>query len=220
MGKKLSRGDIIKALLEASFFCSAGETSLSDIANRLGIKKASLYNHFSSREDIIEQTLISSEDYLKSLTFVPPHLEQVAQRYTAETVLKGMVTRYFKMHEKNPLFQIYTFVESQKYFSKKAANIVQDEYELLARQTQNTLYALYSSQKISLPQEQIPGATAWFCSGLTNILNRYLLDRKLLLMENPAIGEGELFSLPSNDSALEKVNTLTDAFVSLLRCSK
>ena len=47
MGRKnISQEKIIQAFLASAFEKSAGATSLSDIAEYLEIKKASLYNHF------------------------------------------------------------------------------------------------------------------------------------------------------------------------------
>ena len=57
MSEKLSRDTIIKAVLDTAFARSTGATSLADIANTLHVKKASLYNHFNNREDLITQML-------------------------------------------------------------------------------------------------------------------------------------------------------------------
>ena len=59
MSEKITKESIIKSLLDTAFYKSAGGTSLSDIAESLGIKKASLYNHFESRSDIIERATSS-----------------------------------------------------------------------------------------------------------------------------------------------------------------
>lgn len=79
MSEKITKESIIKSLLDTAFYKSAGGTSLSDIAESLGIKKASLYNHFESRSDIIEQTTSSCAEYLKSISFIPAEIENVAK---------------------------------------------------------------------------------------------------------------------------------------------
>ena len=142
MSEKITKESIIKSLLDTAFYKSAGGTSLSDIAESLGIKKASLYNHFESRSDIIERATSSCAEYLKSISFIPAEIENVAKKYPVETVLKGIVSRYVKMHEKAPLFQIYTFVESQKYFDIKTAQIIKEENEKLESQTEIVLECL------------------------------------------------------------------------------
>ena len=135
MSEKLTKDTIIKAVLDTAFARSTGATSLADIANTLHIKKASLYNHFNNRQDLIEQTIASCREYVSEISFIPENIDAVAKKYTAEAVLKGLVDRYFKMHEKSPLFQIYTFIESEKYFTPEAADIVRMQKQSLVTQT-------------------------------------------------------------------------------------
>ena len=217
MGAKISKENIIRALLDASFFYSAGATSLKDVADRLGIKKASLYNHFDSREDLIKQTLASCADYIQAITFTPKDIEAVAKQYPPATVFKGIVNRFFKMHEKAPLFQIYTFVESQKYFSEDAATIIKEENAKISTQTLDVLTALHTLGKITLPKRQLAGAATWFCAGIKDLLNIYLLERKAIVVNNPDSGEGQLFSLPEDGSGLEKVGVFVDNFVNIIK---
>ena len=50
--KNISQEKIIQAFIASAFEKSAGGTSLADISESLEIKKASLYNHFSSRDEM------------------------------------------------------------------------------------------------------------------------------------------------------------------------
>lgn len=217
MGEKIKKDDIIKALLDMAFAHSTSGTSLSDIAGALGIKKASLYNHFESREDLILRTTKSCAEYLASISFIPADIDSVAKRYPPETVLKGIVSRYIKMHEKSPLFQIYTFVESQKYFSPEAAKIIKDEREKITAQTCKVFEALLEAGTVSVKKELIPDAAQWFCSGVCDIMSIHLLERKKIVMENPKSGEGELFTLSGDDSSLDRINSLAESFSQLLK---
>ncbi len=216
MSEKITKESIIKSLLDTAFYKSAGGTSLSDIAESLGIKKASLYNHFESRSDIIERATSSCAEYLKSISFIPAEIENVAKKYPVETVLKGIVSRYVKMHEKAPLFQIYTFVESQKYFDIKTAQIIKEENEKLESQTEIVLECLLNLEKIKITKEQIPGISKWFCAGINDFLNRRLLERKQAVVQNPKSGEGELFTLQSDDKGSDEINRLVAQFSRLL----
>lgn len=217
MADKLSRDEIIEAVLNATFYKSTGATSLTDIANELHIKKASLYNHFNNREDLLAQTTSSCADYIRAITFIPPDVDTIAKKYSPETVLKGMVNRYFKMHEKSPLFQIYTFVESQKYFNADAAAIVKEEKEKICKQTVQVLLALAEQGKVFLTKSSAEYASTWFCSGVNDLLNLYLVDRKQVVLKNPASGEGELFTLPADEKILDQVDSFVDQFVSLIK---
>ena len=216
MGVKVSKDDIIRAFLDEAFMRSAGETSLKDIADKIGIKKASLYNHFESREDIVKQTFASCAEYIEAITFTPKDIDAVTKKYPASVVFKGIVNRYFKMHEKSPLFQIYTFVASQKYFCAEATLITEKQDAKILADTQAVLRSLVSFGKLELSDDKIQHASQWFCSGMTNMLENYLLDRKRLVATSPASGEGELFSLPAEGKGLDKVDAFIDAFIALI----
>lgn len=212
MADKITVDKVIRAFLDASFMRSEGNTSLADIASILHIKKASLYNHFESRDDIVEKTLDSCAEYLGAISFIPGDIAAVAAKYPAETVLKGIINRYVKMHEKQPLFQIYTCVESLKYFNARAVKIIEDENKKLAEQTVITLTELKKSKKISIAEEQIPAAAKWFVAGITAFLSEYLMRRKQAVMAFPQSGDGELFQLAPDEKAMEKLSVLVEDF--------
>ena len=217
MSEKLSRDTIIKAVLDTAFARSTGATSLADIANTLHVKKASLYNHFNNREDLITQTTASCREYVSQISFIPDNIETVAQKYTAEAVLKGLVDRYVKMHEKTPLFQIYTFLESEKYFSADAAAIVTEQKKRLIEQSEKVFAALADEKKISIPKDAVNSCAVWFCSGLNDLITHHLLERKKLVMQNPQSGDGELFQLPADESSMDEINSFVDKFVAIIR---
>ena len=50
--------EIIIATLELAAEKGLGTVSMAQIADKIGIKKASLYNHFKSKEEIIEQMYV------------------------------------------------------------------------------------------------------------------------------------------------------------------
>lgn len=216
MSEKISRESIIRSLLNSAFYKSAEGTSLSDIADSLGVKKASLYNHFGSRDDIMAKTVSSCENYLNELSLIPSEIQSVAQKYPVATVFKGIVSRWIKLHEKNPLFQIYTFVESRKYFDQNAAEIVRKQNERLVAQTEIVLESLFSLNKISVKKEKIHPVAVWFCAGMNDIMSCHLLSRKRLVVENPESGDGELFTLQSDDEKIEKINVLVEEFCNLI----
>ncbi|MCQ2240658.1 TetR/AcrR family transcriptional regulator [Treponema sp.] len=216
MADKITSDKVIRAFLDASFMRSEGNTSLADIADILHIKKASLYNHFESRDDIVEKTLESCSDYLAAINFIPGDIASVANKYPADTVLKGIISRYVKMHEKSPLFQIYTFVESMKYFNRRATEIIAEENKKLIEQTEKTLIELAKVGKISLSEDKIRPAAKWFVAGINDLLSNYLMARKQVVMANPQSGDGELFQLEPDEKGIEKINLLVEEFCRML----
>lgn len=216
MADKITSDKIIRAFLDASFMRSEGSTSLANIADILHIKKASLYNHFESRDDIIEKTLESCSDYLAAISFIPENITSVANKYPTETVLKGIITRYIKMHEKSPLFQIYTFVESMKYFNNRAVEIIEENNKKLIEQTVKTLIELKKFGKISLTEDKMKNIAKWFVAGINNLLSNYLILRKQVVMKNPQTGDGELFQIEPDEKSIEKINILVEDFCKMI----
>ena len=217
MAERISNDDIINSLLNESFYKSAGATSLADIAGNLSIKKASLYNHFDSREAIIKASYDECRKYLAEIYFTPLDAETVAKKYSPETVLKGCINRYFKMHEKEPLFQIYTFVESQKYFNQEAQDIIIEEKSKLLDQVKHLMQIFCTLDKISIKRDMIDSVCMWFVSATNDLMNIYLLNKKQYLMNNPATGKGELFNIQDDQTEMLKINALIDQFVILLK---
>ena len=69
--KNISREKIISAFLFCAFDKNVGATSLQDIAEYLGIKKASLYNHFQGRDEMYAETLAYCGSQMEALNFIP-----------------------------------------------------------------------------------------------------------------------------------------------------
>jgi AcrR family transcriptional regulator len=213
-GKKITREKIIESLLSSAFDKSTGGTSLADIAGTLNIKKASLYNHFENRTEIISATLAYSRQYMSKVTFTPPDTDSIAAKYSADTVLKGVVNRYFKIYEREPLFQIYIFLQSEKYFTYEALEILNSEKEKMIAGTIKILQSLSAADKIRAIA--FGPAAVWFCNAVLQMLDSYLAERKETIRQNPESGAGSLFALPSDDRTIAQVNTLIEKYIQAL----
>ena len=216
--EKITHEKIINAVLASAFIKSNGATSLVDIADKLGIKKASLYNHYESKDAMIADTLKYCGEYMRKTTFIPNEMPAVAQKYTAEIVLKGIANRWFKINEKEPLFQIYSFLESEKYFSNTAAEIVLECRTKLIEQTSYVLTCLSDAGKIKkTDQERIKELSSLFVSLVRETVDTYIVEKKKEIRANPETGNGTLFDIieePVHNS--EGCDKLIDRFCSML----
>lgn len=218
LGEKITKEKIIRAVLDSAFDKSVGGTSLADISEKLGIKKASLYNHYESRDAMIEDTVAYCADQLRKTSFIPADMDSTAQKYPAETVMKGIVNRWFKLHEKEPLLQVYVFVESEKYFSNQAAGIAMETRKRLIEQTVSALTALSRAQKISpLDETGAKLYAALFVSGLRDVLDAYLTEKKVQIRSNPETGAGTLFAAPAEEPDYGEIDKLVEQFCGMLR---
>lgn len=216
----VTKEQIIKSVLDASFYKGAAKISLSDVAQGLGIKKASLYNHIESREEMFASTFDYCATFLEKLKFIPDDIETVAKRYSSETVLKGIMKRRFRMYQKPPLLQIYFFLQSQKYFADNAANIVKAQDERLITQITMVLETLSRSGKLSVDSSLFCAAATWFCSGAQELLCAMLIGLRDDILARQETGD-KLFDvpdkLPVNSEQLEQVSLLVEQFCRLLK---
>ena len=215
--EKVTREKIILAFLDSCFVKNAGGTSLSDVAERLGIKKASLYNHYESRDAMVEDCIRWCGDYYRKTYFIPTDIESISQRYPSENVMKAIVNRWFKMSEKDPLVQIYSFIESEKYISTAAARIAQETRDKLVNQTKTALRCLAKAGKIiDLEENDLESLSKMFASITVANLDEYIIKKKIEIRSNPESGEGSLFDAP-NETDYSEIDNLVTTFCSMLK---
>lgn len=210
--KNISREKIISAFLFCAFDKNVGATSLQDIAEYLGIKKASLYNHFAGRDEMYAATLEYCRDYCERLSFIPENFMKLDlfQKKTLSEVLNTLIKRYIQIYETEPLFQIFTFVHSEKYFNKAAALIAEREIKKLEYGISQVLLIYCNDKKAGLSPAELDAAVKWYSSALFCQIDSYIMNKKEIVRQNPECGAGSLFALPTDDAALEQIYTLSD----------
>ena len=109
--KNISREKIISAFLFCAFDKNVGATSLQDIAEYLGIKKASLYNHFQGRDEMYAETLAYCGSQMEALNFIPENFMKLDlfQKKSLTDVFNTLIRRYIQIYEAEPYFQIFFF---------------------------------------------------------------------------------------------------------------
>ena len=174
---KITREKIIAAVLETAFCKSAEGTSLADIASCLGIKKASLYNHFANRDAIFSAACSFCGERMAANPFIPHDYESSIEKYAPSVVLKGIVRRYVKVYEKDLPLYMYTFIAAEKYFYKEAFAVFRSEQEKIISQIDVLFNALKKHQKISPAFAPVKDAF-WFASAVCNYTACSLLSIK------------------------------------------
>ncbi len=219
--RNLSKEKIIQSLLTSAFEKSAGATSLTDIADDLEIKKASLYNHFESRDAIYNATVESCAKEISSISFLADKTIDSIKNAKASplSLFKRLITRFFELYESEPLFQMYVFVHTEQYFNLEALQIVRQEQQQITDEIRRILTAFIDAQKIPQHSEKETRDTA---NGIAAIIfsqrDLYIANRKEIVRQNPESGAGSLFALPTDDDAIQQtikiVENLLKAFIS------
>lgn len=211
--KNISQEKIIQSFLSSAFEKSAGATSLTDISNSLEIKKASLYNHFTSRTDMYEETLLLCKKEIGSISFLSDKtIESIKSGRTALLPLfKRLITRFINLYEGEPLFQMFVFVRTEQYFNQTALKIIQKEKEKISDDIRKILQAFCDIHKIlETNQKELKEKANIISSLIIEQRDLYISNRKEIIRQNPESGAGSLFALPSDDSAILKTYKLVE----------
>lgn len=216
---KVSKEKIISAVLTCSFEKGVGATSLAAISSKLGIKKASLYNHYNSRDDMIADTVKYCGSILSKTFFIPNNIEALSERYSAQKVLKAIVNRWFKLNENEPMLLINSFIESEKFFSDEVQQIAENYRNKITFQTVTALKNLSAAKKINELSEQEAQDYGAILSGtIHDYLDDYIARKKTEIRLKPYTGEDSLFSeLQTENVNFSYAEKLVENFCVLLQ---
>lgn len=221
MGRKnISQEKIIQAFLASAFEKSAGATSLSDIADYLEIKKASLYNHFQSRDAMYDAAVYHCGKYIEKISFLPEKtLENIrTNKSTASQVFKKLITRYFELFDSEPLFQIYTFIHTEQYFNVEALQIVEKEMKKINEEVLSIIKVLAECGKIcKRAEKELKDLSSSVTAVIIHQRDFYIATRKETVRQNPDCGAGSLFALPTDDKSLLNAVKLVENLINLLK---
>lgn len=205
--KNISQEKIIQAFLTSSFEKSAGATSLADVSQILEIKKASLYNHFESRDAMYEASIFYCKKEFSSIDFLSQKMIDSIKngKLTIQTSFKKLITRIFNLYENEPLFAMYTFINTEKYFNLQAKETFLEFIKRVEDEIKQILVAFSKIGKIKIKTEKdIREMTENICAIILNQLDVYIVNRKETVRQNPDCSAGSLFALPTDNIAVNK----------------
>ena len=137
------KNEIIKATLELAAENGLGTVSMQQIASKVGITKASLYNHFSSRDEIVEEMYTVLRDMSKKKAAVGGvDYNKLGQEASMKDILMGAVGSYRSMVNDPDMFLFYKVIMSERTINKVAAEIMAKETETMINATKSLFYAL------------------------------------------------------------------------------
>lgn len=166
--------EIILAALEIASQNGLSGVSMSGIAEKLGIKKPSLYNHFKSKEEIISAMYQYLRDRSKAkLSPAEVDYGELIKGKSAEEVLKLAVSNYENMCGDKEMFAFYKVIYSQRAVDPIAALILAEETRRMTTATKNLFYALKVHKKLQI--DDIDTAAVSFAMTVHAVMD-YQLD--------------------------------------------
>ena len=135
--------EIIIATLELAANKGLGNVSMNMIADKVGIKKPSLYNHFASKEELVEAMYqFLREEAKKNANVGAIDYTVIFAGKSALEVLRMMVGGYFNMSQQEHMLNFYKVIYSERSIQPMAAKILAEETEKMIIATKQLFYAM------------------------------------------------------------------------------
>ena len=137
------REQILYATLELAAERGLESVSLAQIAERVGIRTPSLYNHFGSKEELVSALYEFIREQAKQLgSQVPVDYAALAQTNGLEEALTLSLEGYIALVANGRMLQLLKVVYSARSTSPAAARILLDEVNRMVEATKSLFYAL------------------------------------------------------------------------------
>ena len=166
----MNKENIVMATLELACENGLRSVSMSQIAEKAGIKKSSLYSHFSSKEEIITEmyTFLRKQANHNSEIGQFDYGSYVEGKELKE-ILLDTVLSYEKMNRNPQMEMFYKVIISEKTLNPIAAEIMVAETNTMIWATKQLFYAIMAKKVAYF--ENIDSAAISFAMGVHAILD-------------------------------------------------
>ena len=135
--------EIVLVTLELAAEKGLANVSMSMIADKVGIKKPSLYKHFASKEEIVE----AMYEYLRrqakeNANIKPIDYSTFFEGKTVYEILQSVVRGYIQMNRQEHMLNFYKVIYSERSLNPMAAKIVAEETDKMIIATKQLFYAM------------------------------------------------------------------------------
>ena len=135
--------EIVLVTLELAAEKGLANVSMSMIADKIGIKKPSLYKHFASKEEIVEAMYGYLRRQAKEKANIKPIDYSIFfEGKTAYEILQSVVQGYIQMNHQEDMLNFYKVIYSERSLNSMAAKIVAEETDKMIIATKQLFYAM------------------------------------------------------------------------------
>ncbi len=149
IGEMSRKEDIIYATLELAAERGMKGVSMSQIAEKVGIKAPSLYNHFKSKDEIIREMYRFLREQAQAGGNQPSiDYAKLFEEKSVEEILIGSVASYMGMVSDKYMMQFFKVLYSERSTNPVAAEIMVEETERMLQSSRNMFYAMVVHGKV------------------------------------------------------------------------
>lgn len=169
--------EIVMTTLELAAEKGLSNVSMGMIAEKIGIKKPSLYKHFASKEEIIEAMYqMLRKQAMEKANVGSMDYGQLFAGKTAFEILQTMVQGYMQMNKQEQMVHFYKIIYAERSIQPMAAKIMAEETEKMIFATKQVFYAMEIHGKLHF---QNPDMSAVSFAMTVHGLMEYALDQDL-----------------------------------------
>jgi AcrR family transcriptional regulator len=142
------REEILLATLDLASERGLGAVTLSQIAERVGIRKPSLYNHFGSKDEILQAAYQLLRDRARARAGAQATSAFVAEDEGLEETLLRSFDRYGSFVLDADMLRFFKVLYAERSTSPVAAQIMVEETERMVGQVKALFYALVAHGRL------------------------------------------------------------------------
>lgn len=141
--KYMTKQDIFEATLVLACEKGLGSISMQQIADRVNLKKSSLYSHFKSKDEIIDGMYLYFRDKAKEQTGNRDvDYGKLVEGRTLYEILSGVVSSYRTMNSTSDMNKFYRLIMAERTINPVAAQVMVEETNKMVAATKNLFYAI------------------------------------------------------------------------------
>lgn len=139
----MTKQEIIEATLELACEKGLGRISIQQIADRVNLKKSSIYSHFKSKEEIIEDLYVYIRERAKEQTGnTNVDYGKYIEGRSLYEILTGVVTSYRSMGATSEMNSFFDMIMAERAYNPIASQIMVEETRRMITATKNLFYAI------------------------------------------------------------------------------
>ena len=180
--------EIIYATLELASANGMKGVSMSQIADKVGIKAPSLYNHFKSKDDIIrEMYSFLRQQAQNNNSKAPVDYATLFEKKSLEEILLGSLSAYMGIVSDKYMLQFFKVLYSERSTNPTAAKIMVEETERMITKSRDLFYALAVHGKIK--NENVDVAAMTYSLTMHSLID-YRMDQ-ITAGDKDSFGDGK-----------------------------
>ena len=146
--KLQKRESIRRAALELFQTYGFEKVSIGEIARRAGVSQVTIYNHFESKDAILEEIFEHFQSELASLTPSNDIIEEVLEGDSPEKYLRDWFMRFIEFWDDPRRERIWFITSMEQHRNKKVAEMILRETGYLLDVTERILQKLVEKKRV------------------------------------------------------------------------